>query len=112
MSLEKNSSNSCKPSSTDGFKKVPQNNRVKSDKKPGREKGHKKSSPTATSTPDETIKVSSVRICSCGCHTEEVESVTRDLVTIKVITYTKQYVGKKQNVLLAIKNICRSSLKL
>lgn len=95
ISLEKNSSNSCKPSSTDGFKKVPQNNRVKSNRKPGREKGHPKSSPTVTSTPDETIKVSSVRTCSCGCHTEELESVSRDLVTIKIVTYTKQYVGKK-----------------
>lgn len=95
ISLEKNSSNSCKPSSTDGFKKVPQNNRVKSKRKPGREKGHKKSSPTVTSTPDETIKVSSVRTCTCGRHTEEVESVARDLVSIKIVTYTKQYVGKK-----------------
>lgn len=32
-SLEKDSSNSCKPSSTDGYKKVVQNNRVKSGKK-------------------------------------------------------------------------------
>jgi len=33
-SLGKDSSNSCKPSSTDGFKKVIQNNRVKSGRKP------------------------------------------------------------------------------
>ena len=32
ISLEKDSSNSLKPSSTDGFKKVVQNNRVKSRK--------------------------------------------------------------------------------
>lgn len=95
ISLEKNSSNSLKPSSTDGFKKVPQNNRTKSGKKPGREKGHSKSSPTVTSTPDETIKVSSVRTCACGCHTEEIEDIARDLVSIKIVTYTKQYVGKK-----------------
>ena len=95
ISLEKNSSNSCKPSSTDGFKKVPQNNRIKSGKKPGRETGHVKSSPTVTNTPDETIKVSSVRTCTCGCHTAETEEVARDLVSIKIVTYTKQYVGKK-----------------
>ena len=46
ISLKKDSSNSCKPSSTDGFKKVVQNNRVKSGKKPGREKGHKRSAPS------------------------------------------------------------------
>ena len=95
ISLEKNSSNSCKPSSTDGFKKVPQNNRTKSGKKPGREKGHVKSSPSVTANPDEIIKVSSVRTCICGCHTEEMEEVSRDLVSIKIVTYTKQYVGKK-----------------
>lgn len=74
---------------------MPQNNRTKSGKRPGREKGHAKSSPTVTSTPDETIKVSSVRTCTCGCHTEEIEDIARDLVSIKIVTYTKQYVGKK-----------------
>lgn len=34
ISLEKDSSNSCKPSSTNGFKKVVQNNRVKSGRRP------------------------------------------------------------------------------
>ena len=38
ISLGKDSSNSCKPSSTNGYNKVIQNNRVKSGKKPGREK--------------------------------------------------------------------------
>ena len=39
ISLEKNSSNSCKPSSTNGYKKVIQNNREKTGRKPGREEG-------------------------------------------------------------------------
>lgn len=34
IKLKKDSSNSCKPSSTNGFKKVVQNNRVKSGRKP------------------------------------------------------------------------------
>ena len=38
ISLGKDSSNSLKPSSTNGFKKIVQNNRVKSERKPGREK--------------------------------------------------------------------------
>ena len=95
ISLRKDSSNSCKPSSTNGFKKVIQNNRVKSGRKPGRVKGHKKSSPTITTNPDEIIKVSKVATCKCGCKTIEQGEVARDLVSIKVITYTKQYVGQK-----------------
>jgi len=95
ISLEKDSSNSCKPSSTNGFKKVVQNNRVKSGKKPGREKGHKKSSPTVTTTPDEIVRVSKVATCTCGCKTIEKEDIARDLVTIQIIKHTTQYVGKK-----------------
>ena len=74
IKLEKNSSNSLKPSSTNGFKKVIQNNRVKSGKKPGREKGHKRSAPTITKYPDEIIKVSKVATCTCGCKTVEQET--------------------------------------
>jgi len=95
ISLEKNSSNSCKPSSTDGFKKVVQNNRVKSDRKPGREKGHKPSAPKVTVTPDEVIKVSKVATCSCGCKTIEKEDITRDLISIQILAHTTQYIGKK-----------------
>lgn len=86
ISLNKDSSNSCKPSSTNGFKVVVQNNRVKSGKKPGREKGHKKSSPTVSNSPDVIEPVSSVRTCTCGCKTIEKEEIKRDLVSIEVIT--------------------------
>ncbi len=95
IKLEKNSSNILKPSSTNGFKKVIQNNRVKSGKKPGREKGHKRSAPTITKYPDEIIKVSKVATCTCGCKTVEQETVARDLISIKVITHTTQYIGAK-----------------
>lgn len=95
ISLKKNSSNSCKPSSTNGFKKVVQNNRVKSERKPGREKGHKRSAPTVCENPDQTIKVSKVATCTCGCKTIELAEVSRDLISIEVITHTTQYVGKK-----------------
>lgn len=94
-SLEKDSSNSCKPSSTDGYKKVVQNNRVKSGKKPGREKGHKRSAPQVSINPDKKIMVSKVATCSCGHKTEEIGEVSRDLISIKIITYTTQYKGKK-----------------
>ena len=95
ISLGKNSSNSCKPSSTNGFKKVVQNNRVKSGRKPGREKGHKKSAPTVTKTPDKVIKVSKVATCTCGHKTVEKEEVSRDLISLEIIVHTTQYRGKK-----------------
>ena len=108
ISLKKDSSNSCKPSSTDGYKKVIQNNRVKSGKKPGREKGHKKSSPEISAKPDEVIRVSKVATCKCGCKTVEKEDITRELVSMKVITYITHYVGKKQCVNVAKKSICQN----
>ena len=95
ISLKKDSSNSCKPSSTNGFKKVVQNNRVKSGRKPGREKGHLKSSPTVTKTPDKVIKVSKVVTCTCGHKTIEKEEVSRDLISLEIIVHTTQYRGKK-----------------
>ena len=95
ISLKKDSSNSCKPSSTDGFKKVVQNNRVKSNKKPGREKGHKRSAPQVCLNPDKTIHVSKVATCSCDCRTIEKEEVKRDLISLEIIVHTTQYVGKK-----------------
>lgn len=70
ISQRKDSSNSCKPSSTNGFKKVIQNNRVKSERKPGREKGHKKSAPTVSANPDNIVQVPKVATCTCGHKTE------------------------------------------
>ena len=95
ISLGKDSSNSCKPSSTNGFKKVIQNNRVKSGRKPGREKGHKRSAPTVSKEPDEIIKVSKVATCTCGHKTVEKEEVSRDLISLEVVVHTTQYTGKK-----------------
>ena len=95
ISLGKNSSNSCKPSSTNGFKHVVQNNRVKSGRKPGREKGHKRSAPTVTKLPDEVVNVPKVATCTCGHKTVEKEEVLRDLISLEVIVHTTQYIGKK-----------------
>lgn len=95
ISLGKDSSNSCKPSSTNGFKKVVQNNRVKSGRKPGREKGHERSAPKVSKNPDEVIKVSKVATCSCGNKTVEKEEVSRDLISLEIRVHTTQYVGKK-----------------
>ena len=82
-------------SSTNGFKKVIQNNRVKSERKPGREKGHKRSAPVVCKNPDKVVNVSKVATCACGCKTIETEEVVRDLISIEIIVHTTQYVGKK-----------------
>lgn len=93
--LGKDSSNSLKPSSTNGFKKVVQNNRVKSGKRPGREKGHERSAPKVSKEPDEIIKIAKVATCGCGCKTVEKEEVARDLISLEIRVHTTQYVGKK-----------------
>lgn len=95
ISLERNSSNSCKPSSTNGFKKIPQNNRVKSGRKPGREKNHERSAPTVSANPDRKKFVSKVATCTCGCKTIDLSEVARDLISIEITTNTTQYVGMK-----------------
>ena len=98
ISLGKDSSNSLKPSSTNGFKKIVQNNRVKSERKPGREKGHKKSAPTVSANPDNIVQVPKVATCTCGHKTEAKETVSRDLISFEVIVHTTQYTGTKHNM--------------
>ena len=64
--LNKNSNNSHKPPSTDGFRKKIQNNRTQSGKKPGGQLGHKGTTLEMTSTPDEIIFHAVGGTCSCG----------------------------------------------
>lgn len=94
-SQKSDSSNSLKPSSTNGYKQVTQNNREKTGRKPGREKGHEKSAPTVSTNPDETVRVSKVATCTCGHKTVEKAEVARDLISVEVITHITQYVGYK-----------------
>lgn len=76
-SIEADSSTSSKPSSTNGFKTVVQNNREKTGRKPRRAKGHKKSEAELSKTPNEVIEVPAVRTCTCGVKTENVEMIVR-----------------------------------
>ena len=64
----KNSTNSHKPSSSDGFKKPVQNNREKSGKPPGAQEGHKGKTLEMTKTPDKIEKRPVKGQCSCGRH--------------------------------------------
>lgn len=87
------SSNSSKPSSTNGLKIVIQNNRVKSNKKPGREKGHTVIPPKFNPNPTKLIKVKTSATCNCGGCVLPVKEVKRQVMGVKIITEITEYVG-------------------
>ncbi len=62
----KDSTNSSKPSSTNGYKKVIQNNRVKSGKSKGGQIGRKGKTLSTTNNPDKVVDVYGEDICECG----------------------------------------------
>lgn len=64
--LNKNSSNSHKPPSSDGLKKKVHNSREKSGKKQGAQKGHEGKSLLMTETPDTIITHKVEGYCQCG----------------------------------------------
>jgi len=62
--LNKNSSNSSKPPSSDGYKKIP-NSREKTGKRPGGQKGHKGSIPMLFDNPSKIEDIKQLK-CKCG----------------------------------------------
>jgi transposase len=64
--LGKNSSNSSKPPSSDGYKKQIKNNREKSDKKRGAQEGHEGTTLQMVKTPDKTVTHKVAGVCKCG----------------------------------------------
>lgn len=93
--LNKNCTNSSKPSSTDGFKHVVHNCSNKTNKHIGAQEGHKYHEPKLSSTPDKIIKVSKSRKCSCGgkiIYSKEV--IKRQIIDLVTKYYTTEYQGK------------------
>ena len=71
--LHQNSSNSHKPPSSDGLKKVIKNNRVPTNRKSGGQKGHEGKTLKRVENPDKIILHSVKGVCDCGKDLEEAE---------------------------------------
>ena len=74
--LNKNSSNSGKPPSSDGYKK-PVNSREKTGKPTGGQWGHEGKTLEKVENPDEVIEYRIPEVCGCGCNLEGVEGTRK-----------------------------------
>lgn len=75
--LNKNSNNSSKPPSTDGYKKTIKNNRVKSGRHTGGQYGHEGHTLLKVENPDYTVDVPIEDHCDCGANLSEVDDKLR-----------------------------------
>ena len=75
--LNKNSNNSSKPPSQDGYGKAPKNSRQKSGRTTGGQLGHVGKTLEKVANPDEIIELKIETSCDCGCNLEEVENHPR-----------------------------------
>jgi hypothetical protein len=89
--IDKNSSNSSKPPSSDGFKKIP-NSREKTGRKSGGQKGHKGNIPILFENPDE-INDLRPAVCSCGGAIEYLcDPVRKQVVDFRVVVHVSEFV--------------------
>lgn len=83
--INKDSGNSSKPPSSDGFKRI-QNSREKTGRKAGGQKGHKGNIPILFENPTKIIEHKKKR-CECGCHIIYSENYTvKQAVDIEIVT--------------------------
>lgn len=89
----KNSSNSSKSSSTNEYKRVIQNNRVKSDRKKGGQKGREGKTLNKIEKVDKIVDVYSDDFCTCGGKIvyKEVENIAKQLIDISNEMKTIEY---------------------
>ena len=93
--LHKNSSNSSKPSSTDGFKKVIHNNKKASTKDVGGQFGHKYHEPKLVKEADNIVKLKKTRKCECGGKIKyNGKTVIRQLIDLLTRYEVTEYRGK------------------
>jgi transposase len=72
--IHKNSHNSHKPPSSDGFKKTPVNHREKSNRKSGGQPGHTGTTLVMSDSPDTVLDHGTADRCDCGYNLAEVEA--------------------------------------
>ena len=90
--LSKNSGNSSKPPTSDGFKR-PQNSREKSARPSGGQMGHKGNLPILCESPDEVICLNR-ETCTCGgqvAYTKDPER--RQHVELRVVAHVTEYIA-------------------
>ena len=75
LQVNKDSHNSNKPPSTDGFGKKSPKQRIRSGKKPGGQKGHEGKTLQMSTNPDK-VRVHEVECCeSCGCSLKHIQPI-------------------------------------
>jgi len=89
--INKNSGNSSKPPSSDGFKKI-HNSRVKTGKSPGGQIGHKGNPPKYFTNPTKIIEVK-MKNCRCGgkIHYSEESYTKKQLAELEIKTNVLEY---------------------
>ncbi len=93
--LAKNSSNSSKPSSTDGYKKVIHNSREKTGKAQGAQKGHEYHGSELIEKPTEIVKLPKKHRCECGGRIiYNKEKKRRQLIELITEYYVTEYQGQ------------------
>lgn len=75
--LNKNSSNSSKPPSTDGYKKKIKNNRVKNGRSSGGQQGHEGHTLLKVENPNYTIDAPIEDYCDCGANLSGIDDIIR-----------------------------------
>lgn len=91
--IDKNSSNSSKPPSSNGFKEI-SNSRKKSGKKPGGQKGHKGNVPILFENPD-TSEDLRPAVCECGGTVGYADSpVRKQIVEISLAASVHEYIDE------------------
>ena len=88
--INKDSSNSSKPPSSNGFREVVQNNRLITDKKVGGQVGHKGTTVKPVENPDEIIEYKK-ELCDCGHKLDNVLYTSKQEMVLKVIQEVIQY---------------------
>lgn len=75
--INKNSSNSSKPPSSDSYKK-PQNRREKTGKRTGGQLGHEGKTLEKVENPDEVIEYKTPQNCECGCNLDNIKGTRKN----------------------------------